>query len=92
MFIPEQIYAVIKKKGYTETDLMNSIILSHYHNTKLIPMGDEMWNKHENLFDLLTFIANKEISVDYRDSRTYARVIKGETRTDVPGKGPEPVF
>lgn len=92
MFISEQIHAVIKKKGFTETDLMNSIILSHYHNTKLIPMEDEMWDKHEKLFELLTSIANKEISVDYRDSRTYANVIQGQARTNVTGKGPDPVF
>lgn len=90
-FTKEQIYGVIKKKGYTQSDLMNSIILSHSHNTLLIPMEQDMWDKHEKLFELLTCIICKEIAVDYRDSRTYASVLKGESKVDKVGEGPKPI-
>lgn len=91
-FTKEQIYAVIKK-GYTELDLMNSIILSHGHNTLLVPMEEEMWDKHEKIFELLTSIANKEVSVDYRDSITYASVLQGSPKVDKVDTGPSnPIF
>ena len=71
---------------------MNSIILYHWHNTLLIPMEEEMWDKHEKIFELLTSIANKEVSVDYRDSRTYASVLQGAPKIDKVGEGPKPIF
>jgi hypothetical protein len=91
-FTKEQIYAVIKKKGYNESDFMNSIILSHHQNTSLIPMEEDMWVKHEKLFELLTSILIKEIAVDYRDSRTYASVIQGSKKVDKVGEGPKSIF
>ena len=37
-------------------------------------------------------IINKEVAVDYRDSRTYANVILGVSKTDETGEGPKPIF
>lgn len=85
-----QILNVIKKHKYTEKDLLNSILMHVYYEDDEV--NDEMLTKNDNLTDLLFSIFNKEVAVDYRDSRTYASVILGLPKTDEIGEGPKPIF
>jgi hypothetical protein len=85
-----QILHVLKKQEFSEKDLLNSILMHVWYEDNEI--NEEMFKKNEKLTDLLYSIFNKEIAVDYRDSRTYAAVILGLPKTEETGEGPKPIF
>ena len=86
-FTLKQIHEVLKKRGFGEEDLL-AIILQN-SEVDLIATTEAIEKKSEDLLDILYDIYDSAISVDYRDSRTYAQVLQGNKRTDEAGAGPQ---
>ena len=85
-----QIECVIKKHGFTEKDILNTILIQEFYGK--ITISESMIKRFDDLNTLLDSIYNNEIAVDYRDNRTYANVLLGVSRTEEPGQGPRPIF
>ena len=77
----------LKKKGYTEQDFITLIMLESAR-TKF---KKETIDRSNDMMNYLCQILDNEISVDYRDSRTYASVVYGLPKTQPRGKGPCPI-
>jgi hypothetical protein len=85
-----QITHALKKKGFSDKDLLNSILMNVWFEDDEV--SDEDVVRNGNLIDMIYSIINKEVAVDYRDSRTYANVLLGISKTDETGEGPKPIF
>lgn len=85
-----QITNALKKQGFNDKDLLNSILMNVWFEDNEISDDDVVRNG--NLIDMIYSIINKEVAVDYRDSRTYANVLLGISKSDEPGEGPKPIF
>lgn len=77
----------MKKKGYNETDFI-TLIMIESARTKF---KKETIKRSNDMTDYLYKILDNEISLDYRDSRTYASVVNGLQQTHPRGKGPTPI-
>lgn len=86
-FTVKQIHEVLKKRGFKEEDLL-AIILQN-SDVGLIETTETIENKSDDLLDILYQIYDNVISVDYRDSRSYAEVLLGNKRTEEIGAGPK---
>jgi hypothetical protein len=85
-----QIIHALKKQGFSDKDLLNSILMNVWFEDDEV--SDEDVVRNGNLIDMIYSIINKEVAVDYRDSRTYANVLLGISKTDETGEGPKPIF
>jgi len=85
-FTLKQIHEVLKKRGFGEEDLL-AIILQN-SDIDLVGNSEAIEKKSEDLLDVLYDIYDNAISVDYRDSRTYAQVLLGSKKTEEAGSGP----
>jgi len=79
-----QVLHGLKKKGITELDLINYMLEN-------IINSDTPSSKLQLIEDLLHDVANNNFSVDYRDSRTYAAVLRGIGANEAAGLGPNVV-
>ena len=79
-----QVLQGLKKKGISELDLIN-YMLEH------IIKSDTPVSKFALIETLLDDVVANNFDVDYRDSRTYAAVLRGVTANEVAGLGPNVV-
>jgi PP-loop superfamily ATP-utilizing enzyme len=86
-FTVTQITEVLKKKGYDYKDLVNLILWDWFD--ECVEMNVEQNERANAAFEYLNDVCYKRIvEVDHRDSRTYANVVSGVSRTEEPGAGP----
>uniref|UniRef100_A0A6C0E0M1 RING-type domain-containing protein n=1 Tax=viral metagenome TaxID=1070528 RepID=A0A6C0E0M1_9ZZZZ len=84
-----QVHEALKKQGYNETDFV-SFIVSDYFDYK-VRINQAIEDRSEALLIMIEKICYGQVTVDYRDTRSYASVLQGVTRTEEPGVGPCPV-
>ena len=69
-----QIHEAIKKKGYTEIDFISFLLIDNFP-AEIKQKKDVFW-RCINMMQEIDKICEREIAVDYRDERTYARVLQ----------------
>jgi hypothetical protein len=88
----KQITEALKRRGYNEVDFITVILEDLYHCNRIqFPQGPTLEERSNNLIYTIDSILDGEISVDHRDSRTYASVLLGEKKNDEAGAGPKPI-
>lgn len=84
-----QVHEALKKKGYNETDFISFIVSDYYDYKVKVDEASEI--RSEALLVMIEQLCYGEVPVDYRDTRSYASVLQGISRTEEPGLGPSPV-
>jgi uncharacterized protein (UPF0297 family) len=70
----QQVYDAIKKKGYTELDFISFLMIDNFPN-EIKKKKDVFW-RCIAMMQEIDNICEREIAVDYRDTRTYATVLQ----------------
>ena len=76
----------LKRKGFTEYDFVKILLRQN-----VIDLSDKD-KKGIELVDTISSIYSGEVSVDYRDKRTYLDVILGKDKIGETGVGPESIY
>jgi len=77
----QQIYDAIKKKGYNELDFLSFLMIDNFPN-EIKKKKDVFW-RCIAMMQEIDKMCEREIAVDYRDSRTYATVVQEGVRLNV---------
>ena len=70
----QQIYDAIKKRGYTELDFISFLLIDNFPGE--IKQKKDVFNRCIKMMQEIDQMCEREIAVDYRDSRTYATVLQ----------------
>jgi len=70
----QQVYEAIKKKGYTELDFISFLMIDNFPNE--IKKKKDVFCRCIAMMQEIDNMCEREIAVDYRDTRTYAMVLQ----------------
>ena len=76
----KQIYDAIKKKGYNELDFISFLLIDNFP-AEIKQKKNVFWRCIEMMKEI-DKMCEREIAVDYRDTRSYASVVRGESRSE----------
>ena len=84
----KQIYEAIKKKGYTELDFISFLLIDNFPSQ--IKKKKEVFWRCIGMMQEIDKICDREVAVDYRDTRTYANVVQQQEQQQEEVLNPEP--